>query len=234
MTVHAHHSIVAAVALAAAALPQGAEPVKLDPAAFTTTIDNQWWPMQPGTRWVYRETDGRSVKRVVVTVTNQTHRVADGVVARVVRDTVTERGRLVEDTNDWYAQDRDGNVWYLGEATKAYKGGKVSTEGSWEAGRDGAQPGVAMPAAPVDGLRYRQEYLADKAEDRAEVLSLDEWVTVPFGRFRGVLMTKDFTPVEFDVLEHKLYARGVGPVMTLDISGGSGREELVSMTRRAR
>lgn len=217
---------------AAAALPQGSEPVTLDPRAFTPTIDNPWWPMAPGTRWVYREVEGRDVKRVVVTVTDRTRRIANGVTARVVRDTVTQRGRLVEATFDWYAQDREGNVWYLGEATKEYEDGRVTTtKGSWEAGRHGAQPGVVVPADPVDGLRYRQEFRRGVAEDRAEVLSLDEWVSMPFGRFRGTLMTKDFTPLEPDVLEHKFYARGVGPVLTLDVSGGAGREALVRRCR---
>jgi hypothetical protein len=108
---------------------------------------------------VYRETsiDG-TVQRVVVKVTHRTKRIANGITARVVRDTVTEKGQLVEDTFDWYAQDRRGNVWYLGESTKEYENGKVvSTRGSWEAGVDGARAGIAMPARPRPGLQYRQE-----------------------------------------------------------------------------
>jgi hypothetical protein len=180
------------------ALPQGSEPVELDPADFTSEIDNPWMPMAVGARRLYRETDGD--------------------------------GEFVEDTFDWYAQDADGNAWY-GEDTKEFEDGKVATTaGSWEAGVDGAQPGILVPAEPADGMTYRQEYDAGEAEDAVEVLSLDERVEVPFGRFDGVLMTKDFTPLEPDVLEHKFYARGVGLVLALAISGGSDREELVSYT----
>jgi hypothetical protein len=201
--------------------------VQLEPADFVAEIDNPWWPMKPGSRWVYRETDAEgSEQRIVVTVTGRT-KVIQGVRATVVRDTVTEKGKLVEDTFDWFAQDRWGNVWYLGEATKEYDGGEVSTAGSWEAGVDGALAGVVMPAQPRVGLAYRQEHYAGEAEDAAEVLGLDERADVPFGSYDGVLMTKDFTPLEPDVLEHKLYAKGVGPVLVLAVSGGSSREELV-------
>jgi hypothetical protein len=209
-------------------LPRGDERVELDPADFTTRIDNPYWPMTPGSRWVYRETDPDGTeKRVEVTVTHRTKRVAR-VRARVVHDVVTQGGALVENTHDWYAQDRAGNVWYLGESTREYENRKVaSTEGSWEAGVDGAQAGVVMPAEPRVGMSYRQEQYAGQAEDRARILSLDEQAEVPFGRFRRVLMTKDYTPLEPAVLEHKLYARGVGPVLVLSLSGGGGREELI-------
>ncbi|MGH2943105.1 MAG: hypothetical protein ACRDLN_10100, partial [Solirubrobacteraceae bacterium] len=215
-------------------LPQGGERVALDPADFSTTIDNPYWPMAPGTRWVYRETTGDGPpNRVVVTVTDRTKRVAAGIVGRVVHDRVTRAGRLVEDTLDWYAQDAAGNVWYLGEATREYERGRVSsTAGSWEAGVDGAQAGVVVPAHPRVGMTYRQEHRPGEAEDRARVLALDERVQVPAGSFRRALMTRDWTPLEPDVVEHKLYARGTGPVLTLDVSGGSGREELLRITRR--
>ena len=125
----------------------------LGPGDFTTRIDNPYLPMRPGSRWVYRETDTEgTVQRVVVKVTRRTKRIANGVTARVVRDTVTERGRLVEDTFDWYAQDRAGNVWYLGEDTTEYEDGRpVSKEGSWEAGVDGARAGIVMLARPRPG-----------------------------------------------------------------------------------
>ena len=212
-------------------LPQGADPVELDPADFTTEIDNRYWPMRPGTRWVYRETDAEGAEqRDVVTVTNETREVM-GVEARVVHDVVTEDGELVEDTFDWYAQDADGNVWYLGEDTKEYEDGKVATTaGSWEAGVDGALPGVIVPAEPEVGMTYRQEHYAGEAEDAAEILSLSERAGVPYGSFEDVLLTKDFTPLEPDVLEYKLYAPGVGPVLAIGVSGGSDREELVRLT----
>jgi hypothetical protein len=214
-----------------AATAAGAQPAPRPPgpAGFTTKIDNPYLPMKPGSRWVYREThtDG-SRQKVVVTVTEETKLIANGVTARVVRDTVTEKGALVEDTFDWYAQDRRGNVWYLGEDTKDYENGEVvSTDGSWEAGVDGATAGIAMPARPRPGMRYRQELYRGHAEDKARVLSLDDQAEVPAGHYRNVLMTKDFSPLEPKVLEYKLYARGVGMVLSVGVSGGGGREELI-------
>jgi hypothetical protein len=208
----------------------------MGPGDFTTRIDNPYLPMRPGSRWVYREvdTDG-AVQRVVVRVTRRTRLIANGVTALVVRDTVTERGRLVEDTFDWYAQDRAGNVWYLGEDTTEYEGGKpVSKAGSWEAGVDGARAGIVMLARPRPGREYRQEHYEGEAEDRARVLSLDDQAEVPAGHYTGVLTTKDWNPLEPAVLEYKLYARGVGLVLAVHVSGGSGREELVSYRKGRR
>lgn len=220
---------------AGAGLPLGAEPVDLDPADFTAEIDNPYWPMTPRSRWIYRESDGKGgVQRVVVTVTGATRLIANGIEARVVHDVVSEGGEPVEVTDDWYAQDAEGNVWYLGERTAEYENGKaVSRAGSWEAGVDSAQPGIVMPAVPRPGLAYRQEYYAGKAEDRAKVLSVDEQAEVPYGYFTQVVMTKDLVPLEPKVLEYKLYARGIGPVLVLDASGASGREELLSFRKGA-
>lgn len=214
-------------------LPQTGEPVELDPERFTTQIDNRYWPMAPGTRWVYEEVDEEGQElRVVVTVTSATKEIANGIEARVVRDTVTQDGEVVEDTFDWYAQDADGTVWYLGEDTAEFEDGEVaSREGSFEAGVDGAMGGVIMPAAPEVGQAYRQEYYEGEAEDNGEVLSLEEMADVPAGHFDDLLLTKDTTALEPDVLEYKLYAPGVGPVLTLGISGGGGREELVETTQ---
>ncbi len=212
-------------------LPQGSEPVNLDPADFVSQIDNLYWPMAPGTRWVYRESDpkGNAVK-VRVVVTDRTKQIL-GIDATVVHDVVSDHGELIENTFDWYAQDECGNVWYLGENTKEYENGQVvSTEGSWEAGVDGAEAGIAMPGDPQVGLAYRQEYYAGEAEDAAEVLSVDEKAQVPYRRFRNVLLTKDFTPLHPKILEYKMYARNVGPVLVIGVSGGSDREELVSFT----
>ena len=240
-------AIVATTATAAAAsgsaaatssgctIPRGSEPVTLDAADFTTSIDNPWWPMRPGSRWVYRETDAAGARqKVVVTVLRKTKRIANGVTARVVHDVVTEDGEPVEVTDDWYAQDRCGNVWYLGEATTEYENGRpVSTEGSFQAGVDGAQAGVIVPAKPRPGLRYRQEHYEGHAEDRGEILSLREQVETPYGFFgKGkVLMTRDLNPLEPKVLEYKFYARGIGPVLSVGVSGTSDREELVRYTR---
>jgi hypothetical protein len=211
-------------------LPQGGELVRLSPAQFTTRIDNPYWPMSPGSRWVYRETDAAGAKqKVVVTVTDRTKMIANGIEARVVHDLVTENGEYVENTYDWYAQDADGNIWYLGEDTTEFKNGKPdSTAGSWEAGVNGAQAGVALPADPEVGMRYRQEYLKGEAEDEGKVLSVSERAEAPFGRFSQVLLTRDTTPLEPNLVEHKFYARDVGPVLATTPSGGSDREELLS------
>ena len=206
-------------------LPQGSDPVNLDSADFTTEIDNPYWPMTPGNRWVSRSSE----ERIVVEVTDRRKTVTGGIEAVVVRDTVTDNnGDLVEVTDDWYAQDRDGNIWYLGEDVKDYKGGKVvSTGGSWEHGVDGAVAGIAIPADPQRGVRYRQEYYEGEAEDRAEVLSVDARVIVPAGEFEGCLQTSDTTPLEPGVEERKYYARGVGPVLNEKVSPERFREELI-------
>jgi hypothetical protein len=215
-------------------LPQGSEPLKLDPADFTTEIDNPYWPMSPGSRWVYSESDTQgSHEKVVVEVTNETKRIANGVEARVVRDTVTENGEPVEVTDDWYAQDSDGNIWYLGEDTAEYRNGKViNHQGAFEAGVDGAQAGIAMPANPEPGLAYRQEYLEGEAEDEGAVITVgEEQVQVPFGHYdEGVLMTRDLVPTEPKVQELKFYAPDIGPVLSVHTDGAGGRAELVSFT----
>jgi len=212
-------------------LPQGTTPSKLDPSKFTTEIDNPYWPIRPGSHWVYSEVEDGEAQRVDVTATNRT-KVLGGVTARVVHDQVTRNGQVLEDTYDWYAQDSDGNIWYLGEDTKEYENGKLkTTEGSWAYGVDGAQPGVVVPADPKQGMRYREEYYAGHAEDAAEVLNVGSQVQVPYGRFKGAMLTRNYSSLEPTVEEMKLYARGVGPVMELLVSGGSGRTELLSFER---
>jgi hypothetical protein len=211
-------------------LPQGSEPVDLDPADFTTEIDNPYWPMEPGSKWIYlgRDLEG-TLQRVAVTVTNKTKRIANGIEARVVHDVVKEDRVPVEITADWYAQDSEGNIWYMGEDTAEFENGKVvSRAGSFEAGVDGAQPGIIMPADPEVGQAYRQEYYEGKAEDEGTVLSLDAQAEVPFGHFPQVLMTQDTNPLEPKVYELKFYARDVGPVLAVSVSGGTDREELLS------
>jgi hypothetical protein len=204
--------------------------VAIDPANFTNVIDNPWWPMTLGSEWTYTETDAEgTAAKVKVTVTSDTKLIM-GVTTVVVHDVLTEGGNTVEDTFDWYAQDLDGNLWYFGEDTKEFTDGGVDTSGSWEAGVDGALPGVILPAAPKVGQTYRQEYLAGEAEDQATVLSLDEQAQVPAGGYQDLLLTKEFTPVEPDVLEYKWYAQGVGQVLAITVSGGSDREELDKYT----
>jgi hypothetical protein len=213
----------------AGALPQGDDPITPEAAQLRVTSTNPWFPMEPGTRWTYRETtEGGEVVEVVVTVTSATEEIASGGTARVVRDTVTRDGEVIEDTFDWYAEDGAGNVWYLGEDTAEFEDGRITTrEGSFESGVDGALAGVIMPARPQVGASYRQEYYAGEAEDQGEVLALDARASVPAGTFEGLLQTADTNPLEPDVLEHKYYARDLGLVLTVDV-GESGREVLVN------
>ena len=215
-------------------LPRGSEPVKLDPADFSTRIDNPRWPMRVGSRWVYRVTDMATgkVDRQVITVTNRTKLMADGIRVRVVRDIVTDHGKPVEVTDDWYAQDRRGNVWYFGEDTTSYENGKPSDNGSWQAGVRGAMPGIALPAKPRVGLGYREEYSKGVAEDQSRILALNTQVQVRAGHYTRVVLAVDYSPIEPDVAELKFYARGSGQaVLAIDVSGGSDREELISYTR---
>lgn len=216
-----------------APLPTDGQPVTLDPALFTADVTHPYWPLRPGTRWTYREVDvDGSVADVVVVATGATKKLANGVTARVVRDTVREDGEVVEDTFDWYAQDSEGNVWYLGEQTAEFDGGRVTSRaGSFEAGVDGALPGILLPAEPQPGQRYRQEYYRGEAEDNGEVLALGQIAQTPSGSYRDVVLTRDTARIEPDVAEYKLYAPGVGLVLTLDVSGGSAREMLVKVDR---
>jgi membrane-associated phospholipid phosphatase len=208
-------------------LPQQDEPVTLDATNFVAQVDNPYWPMKPGTRWVFRGSGG---KHVVVTVTERRKKIRD-IDATVVHAVEAQDGEVVETTYDWFAQDRWGNVWYLGEDTTEYENGRVtSTEGSWEHGVDGAQAGIVMPAEPAVGLRFRQEYYDGEAEDRAEIVRLDAQATVPAGSYDQLVMTKDTTPLEPKVVEHKYYAKGVGPVLAVGVRTGS-REELVRFER---
>jgi hypothetical protein len=180
----------------------------IDPAHFTTKIDNEYFPMKPGTTFIY---EGKG-ERDEMSVTHQTKKVM-GVECVVVDDRAWEDGKLIEQTYDWFAQDKEGNVWYFGEDTKEYENGKVtSTTGSWEAGVDGAKPGIIMQADPKVGDSYRQEYYPGEAMDMARVLSIDASVTVPYGSFDDVLETKEWTPLQPGFFEKKYYVRGVGPL----------------------
>lgn len=194
----------------------------VDAASFSSVIDNPYLPLLPGARWVYEGvSDGEQV-RIETEVTDQTREVM-GITAVVVQDTEYENGELVEDTFDWFAQDAEGNVWYLGEETAEYEDGEiVSTEGSWEAGVDGGLPGIVMPADPQPGDAYRQEYLVGEAEDMAAVMRAGESVTVPAGEFSDVVVTQEWTPLEPDIVEEKYYATGVGMVLETKTVGGGG------------
>ncbi|HEX7347079.1 MAG TPA: hypothetical protein VF253_09830 [Candidatus Limnocylindrales bacterium] len=178
----------------------------IDPEEFTTEIDNPYMPLVVGRTLTYQEGN----ERVVITVADSTRTVM-GVDVRVVRDREYDGERLIEDTEDWFAQDNDGNVWYFGEATAECRDGVITTRaGEWQAGVDGAQPGIVMLAAPRVGDYYRQEYYRGRAEDVARVRELGATVEHEETRYEDVLVTEDFTALEPGQLEHKMYAPDVG------------------------
>jgi hypothetical protein len=198
-------------------------------AQFSTGPGNPYWPLLAGSRWVYEGKDDGEFEHIEVTVEAEVRRVM-GVDAVVIRDVVSGTDGVIEDTFDWYLQDNAGNVWYVGEDSKEIDDGEVvSTAGSWEAGVDGAQPGVIMwadPAAHV-GAAYFQEYYPGEAEDKAEVLRRGDTVTVAAGTFDDVLVVREWNPLEPGVTELKYFAQGVGLILEEIESGGESRIELV-------
>jgi hypothetical protein len=194
------------------------------PAELDADVDNPLFPAPLGARWVYSGNTEDGVERTEVVV-QPDPRAVWGAMARVVRDTVSLEGEMVEDTMDWYSQDTDGNVWYMGEDTAEYENGVVvSTSGAWESGVSAALPGVIMLASPRVGDVYRQEYLPGEAEDLASVVSLDETVTVPAGTFTGCLKTRERSALDPDVDEFKYYCPGIGNVL---VEEEDVREELI-------
>lgn len=203
---------------------------EIDPAGFVDVIDNPYLPYAVGSRWVYEgESDGE-LERIEVEVLDDTREVM-GITATVVRDTVFVDGEMVEDTFDWFAQDADGNVWYLGEDTREFENGvAVNASGAWEAGIDGALPGIVMPADPQVGDAFRQEYYAGEAEDMAEVLEVGVPRSIALGDYPDVVVQEQWTPLEPDVIEEKWFANGVGMIYEAKTAGGEGSAELVEFT----
>jgi len=214
--------IVLALCACAAGAAQAAQGPK-----FVKRIDNQWYPLKPGTTYVYTGRKDGKRGRDVVKVTSRTRRIK-GVVCTEVDDRLYLNGYLAERTKDWYAQDAKGNVWYFGEATaELTRAGRVtSREGSWLAGVDGAEQGIFMPAHPKIGQSFRQEYYKGHAEDHFAVVSLSASVVVPYTASAHALLTKEWTPLEPNVLDHKLYVRGIGLLKEETIRGGDERWEL--------
>jgi hypothetical protein len=212
--------------------PGAKDPPRPTPPAasdFVRVIDNPWMPWRPGTTWHFVGETADGTERTVVTVTHRTHMV-QGVRTTVVHDVVHVDGRLLEDTFDWYAQDKHGNVWYFGEGTKEYDGSKVDASGSWQAGVDGARAGIAMEADPHVGDRYFQEWYPREAMDQGKVLGTNAATSVPYGHLTALLRTKDFTRLEPKGDEHKYYKRGVGVVREVSLFEKDDTE-LVSMHR---
>lgn len=204
---------------------------QLDAAETVDVVDNPYFPLPVGARWVYEGASDGEAERIEVEVLDETRRIM-GIEAVVVRDRASINGELAEDTLDFFTQDRDGNVWYLGEETAEYEDGEVTTTaGSFLAGVDGAQPGLIMLAEPAVGDAYRQEFYVGEAEDMGEVVALGGTGTTPFGSFEDVLTTRDWTPLEPEVTEEKQYAPGVGAISAETVDGGDAKIELVEFTR---
>ena len=206
----------------------------IDPANFVSTIDNPFFPLVPGTTFIYRGQTAEGLEIDNFAVTHAT-RVIMNVTCVEVHDTVTVDGKLTEDTLDWFGQDKDGNVWYFGENSRQLADGLIiGVEGSWIGGVDGAQPGIVMEAHPTIGDFYRQEFLLGDAEDLAEVVSLTESVTVPLrpAPFENCLKTTETSPLEPDAVENKFYAAGVGNLLTIDLSTGE-KSELVQIMKES-
>lgn len=208
----------------------GAYAPQIDARRFTHPVDNRYLPFLPGAQWVYQgvNEDGDQETTTVEVLTET--RVVMGVTTTIVHDVVTIGTTVVEDTQDWYAQDDDGNVWYFGEDTTAFDGtGSASTEGSWEAGVGGASPGIVMPADPqVTGAGYRQEYRHGTAEDMAIVVATGGDQLVGGTTYRNVVVTQEWTPLEHDIVEQKSYAPGVGLITEELVRGGVEHSELTS------
>jgi hypothetical protein len=200
------------------------------PSNFVAHVTNPFFPLTPGTVFVYRGIKDGQTQIDRVRVTHRT-RVIEGVTATAVRDVATHAGHVLEATTDWYAQDKTGNVWYFGEATKAYENGHVDTEGSWLAGRDGATPGIVMEADPHVSDGYRQELYPGHAEDMAWVVARGGHVRVPYGKVRHALFTLEFSPLEPNVIDRKVYGRGIGIVRETSASGPHETALLVRVMR---
>jgi len=214
---------IALALFCAAAAAAGGTPPMPPASSFSTHVTNPWFPLEPGTRWVYTGVKDGKPSRDVVTATHATKTI-DGVPCVAVHDILYLRGRLEERTTDWYSQDSKGNVWYFGENTAELDrhGHVTSTEGTWLTGVHGAKAGIFMPANPRVGQTGRQEFLKGHAEDHFKVVAI-------FGN--KMLLTQETTPLEPGVLDHKFYVRGIGTVLEQTEKGGNERNELVSVTR---
>jgi hypothetical protein len=211
----------------------GTYSASIDPANFVARVDNPYLPFKPGTGLHYRGVaeDGTTPQTDDEVVTSRAKAIL-GVRCTVVRDSVFSRGRPVERTFDWYAQDKRGNVWYFGEDARDYEGGRfVKAPDSWQAGVNGAQAGIVMPAAPRAGESYRQEYYPGHAMDQARVMGADGTVRVPAGTYREPVVTAETTALEPGVVEQKTNARGIGVVEERVVKGNQERFALVSVTR---
>jgi hypothetical protein len=216
-------------------VPSGAGPngpQSIVASDFVPHVNNPYFPLQPGTTFRYRGTKDGKPTIDVYRVTDQIRRIL-GVPCVSVKDKLYENGSLEERTTDWYAEDPQGRVWYFGESTAELNpaGKLTSTEGSWQSGVKGARPGIFMPKMPQTGQSYRQEYLKGEAQDRFQVLKLHAPVAVPAAHYRDALLTKEWTPLEPGVIDHKYYVRGIGEVSEETIKGPLETSKLVAVSR---
>ena len=231
-SLHGKLRLLAVAALAAVAVATAAGASGAASTGFSAHVSNPWFPLLPGTRYLYEGVKDGKPSRDTVTVTHRTKTI-QGAPCVAVRDRLYIRGRLEERTTDWYSQDSRGNVWYFGEKTAELDahGQVTSTEGTWTAGVDGAKPGIYMPANPRLRQSGQQEFYKGHAEDHFKVIGLFGTVAPP--GTTNTLLTQEWTPLEPGVLDHKMYVRGIGTVLEQTEKGGDERNELVSVTRGA-
>jgi hypothetical protein len=209
---------------------KGSYKPSIDPTNFVTTIDNPYFPLAPGTAYHYKGISDATRQTDDMVVTDRTKQIL-GVTCVVVRDTVSEHGRAIERTFDWYAQDKQGNVWYMGENSLERKNGRlVRASDSWQAGVNGGKPGIIMEGDPKPGDVYRQEYYPPGGGlDRARVIRIVASKRVPAGTYEQTLSTIEWSPVE-PQLEKKYYAAGVGEIAEQVVAGGHERFQLVRVS----
>jgi len=213
---------------ACALLGPGPYAPDLDPAEFTPQVTSQWFPLVPGRTMVYQSETDEGLETEEVTPLQELFELEDFLV-RPVRDLVMLDGECLEDTTDWYAQRDDGDVWYFGEVAQNFEDGLLDNlDGSWRTGKDDAKPGILVQGCPEVDAVYRQEFLANEAEDLARVIRLDAEVTVTYGTFTGCLETEEWSPLEPGIFERKFYAPGIGLILELNLESGE-RNELVAI-----
>lgn len=210
-------------------LDKGSYNLVINPSNFVSKINNPYHTLTPEKSYTYQAETEEGTEKNIVVVTDKTKEIL-GVTTIVVWDRVWLDEELIEETYDWYVQDKEGNVWYFGEDSKEYEDGKVvSTEGSWEAGVNEAEPGIVMEANPKIGDSYRQEYYKGEAEDMADVIALNESVTVPYGTFKNCLKTRDWSKIDSTLNEYKYYCSDVNAVVLEVVVDSGERTELISI-----
>lgn len=203
----------------------------VDPTNFVSNVNNKYFTLMPGKKFIYEKRNDEGLERIEIVIRSETKKVM-GIATTVVWDKVFLNNELVEDTRDWYAQDKEGNVWYFGEVVDNYENGKLKDhKGSWEAGVDGAKPGIIMLTNPQVGRSYRQEYYKGEAEDMADILAFGKKVAVPYKTFENCLQTRDWSMIDQSANEYKYYCPSVGfVVLEESVKRGQGKVELVNVS----